>query len=63
MAMTQLPEVKHVVDLVLNPSHVCVPMCMCTSLYVFYLLKIHYNGAPDSPSPGWPWKLCPKQKL
>lgn len=39
MAITQLPELKHMVDLLLNPSHMGMLVCVCSSLYVFIFLN------------------------
>ena len=41
MVLIQLPELKHMVDLLLNPFRVCVCVCVCVCVgaYVFIFLK------------------------
>ena len=47
MAMTQLSEMKHTVGLLLNPSLMCVLMCVYAHAYEFIFLKYIYNNAFD----------------
>lgn len=49
MTMTQLSEMKHMVDLLLNPSHMCVHVRVYEHAYIFIFLKYIYNNASDCP--------------